>query len=143
MNGDRWKTTSAQRRWLLVVRVLGLGGAAGLFMFFAWRASPWLSELPWLPHWLSAWADEYGVARNVAAFFAFGLVGFTLLGRGWRPAVLQGIFATGLEVVQIWLPRRLFDWRDIAASLLGLFLGWLGVTAVAWLIRTGRRRRGP
>lgn len=140
MTGDRTKMASAPRRWLMVARVLGLGAAAGLFMFFAWRASPWLGELPWLPHWLSAWADEHGVARNVAAFFAFGLVGFTLLGRGWRPAVLQGVFATGLEVVQIWLPRRLFDWRDIVASLLGLFLGWLGVTACAWLIRVWRRR---
>lgn len=142
MRGGRLKMTSVQRHRLMVIRVLGLGGAVGLFMFFAWRTSPWLSELPWLPHWLSAWADEYGVARNVAAFFAFGLVGFTLLGRGWRPAVLQGVFATGLEVVQIWLPRRLFDWRDILASLFGLFLGWLGVTAVACLLRAWRRRRG-
>lgn len=108
-------------------------------MFFSWRESPWLSELPWLPRWLSGWADQHGVARNTVAFFAFGVVCFTLIGRGWPQAVLLGVFATVLEVVQIWIPHRFFDWHDIAASLLGLLLGWLGVTAVAMLVRARRR----
>lgn len=35
MRGGRLKMTSVQRRRLMVIQVLGLGGAVGLFMFFA------------------------------------------------------------------------------------------------------------
>jgi hypothetical protein len=40
-----------------------------------------------------------------------------------------------LEVVQIWIPHRVFDWLDIYASLLGLALAWLALAGGAWVLR--------
>jgi VanZ family protein len=101
------------------------------FMFLAWRESSWLGDIEWMPRWISRWADVHGVTRNFAAFLVFGIVGFALLGRGWRQMALFAFFAIGIEVAQLWIPNRYFDWRDIAASLAGLLLGWTVVFTVA------------
>lgn len=101
--------------------------AATVFMFLAWRGSSWLGDIAWMPRWISRWADGHGVTRNIAAFFVFGLVGFALLGRAWPQVMLFCFFATAIEVAQLWIPSRYFDWKDIAASIAGLLLAWLAL----------------
>lgn len=41
--------------------------------------------------------------------------------------VALAVFATGLEVAQLWIPGRWFDWKDIVASIGGLAIGALVV----------------
>ncbi len=182
------------------------GGVAALVAavsFFALRSSPRLMEIPWLPYWLSSWADDYGVGRNVLAFGVVGLAAFAASaaqpGAGQRtkpeketePRGVDGhtagvalersgratdagcprggggskdwvsksdletgrqekekdkenendvgartqfwtfvalcVFATGLEVAQLWIPGRWFDWKDIVASLGGIAIAWVVV----------------
>lgn len=119
------------QRGFAVFRTLALVGAAALFMFLAWRGSSWLGDIAWMPPWISRWADVHGVTRNIAAFFVFGLFGFNLLGRRGPHIALFSLFATAIEVAQIWIPSRYFDWRDIAASLAGLALAWISIVLVA------------
>jgi VanZ family protein len=128
------------RRWLPIVGVLLLVAAGLLFMFFAWRSSPRLGQLPWLPRDLTRWADRHGVARNVVGFFGLGAFAFALMGRRWPQVLLVAFFATALEVAQIWIPRRHFDPKDIYASLLGVVLAWVVVTGVARALRGHVRR---
>jgi hypothetical protein len=110
---------------------------AGIIGFLALRRSPFLQYIPWMPRRLGIWADYHGVSRNAVAFFALGLSYFLLVGfRGWHFALLCG-FAAGLEVAQLWIPSRRFDWRDIALSIVGLALAW----PVAWVIRRWRSSR--
>lgn len=109
---------------------IGLLGCAG---FCALRASPNMTEIVWLPRWLSVWADNYGVLRNVVAFAVVGVAVMAVAGTGHRITVTLAVFATGLEVAQLWIPERWFDWKDIVASLAGLAIAW----AVVRLARLG------
>jgi VanZ family protein len=131
------------RRWLPIVGVLLLVAAALLFMFFAWRSSPRLGQLSWLPRDLTRWADRHGIARNVVGFFGLGVVCFALIGRRWPQVLLAAFFATALEVAQIWIPHRHFDRKDIYASLLGLALAWIVVTGIARALRHPHRHADP
>lgn len=114
-------------------------GAAAVLAFLALRASPYLGDLPWLPRWLSRWADHHGVARNAAAFLGFGLLFFPLAGRRWPQIAGAAAFSIALELAQLWIPARIFDMKDIAASLLGLALAW-GLTACLARAVRGRSR---
>jgi VanZ family protein len=49
--------------------------------------------------------------------------------------LLAAVFATALEVAQLWIPHRFFDRKDIYASLLGLALAWIVVVGVARALR--------
>jgi glycopeptide antibiotics resistance protein len=100
--------------------------------FFALRTSPYLQYIPWLPRSIGVWADHNGIVRNAAAFFVFALVVYFLLGRGgWQVAVLC-LFATGVEVAQLWVRGRVFDAQDIWASVAGILLAW----PIAWALRS-------
>jgi glycopeptide antibiotics resistance protein len=34
------------------------------------------------------------------------------------------LLAAGSEIVQIWIPYRVFDWRDMQMNFLGIAAGW-------------------
>ena len=99
--------------------------------FLALRSSTSFRELFWMPHAFASWADVHGVWRNVIGFFGFGLVVLTLLRPRLPLVIALCAFGTALEVAQLWIPTRVFDWRDIVASIGGILLAW----PVAWFIR--------
>ena len=124
----------ARNPFLRVALVLMLGG---IIAFFALRTSPYLQYISWLPREIGVWADSNGILRNTAAFFAFALVTYLLVGRrGWHVLALA-LFATAVEVAQLWIRGRVFDWRDIVASIVGVLLAW----PVAWALRPRRHPR--
>ena len=87
-----------------------------------------------MPRQIGIWADHNGILRNAAAFFVFALVVYFLVGRGvWQIAGLC-LFATAVEVAQLWIRGRVFDWQDIVASIVGVLLAW----PIAWVFRTRR-----
>ena len=120
----------ASRRTLQFGLVIAL---ATVIAFLALRHSPYLQYVPWMPRRIGVWADANGIVRNTAAFFALGLAVALLISRRWWCFLLLGVFATAIEVAQLWIRGRVFDWLDIAASLGGIALAWL----VAWAL--GRR----
>lgn len=94
-----------------------------------------VSALPGL-----GWVD-YAVAEftaNILLFVPMGLLFTLLLGRWrWWLAVSLGIAATlGIEFVQLFLPARFTDARDVLANTLGTLIG----VAVAFAV-TSRSRR--
>jgi hypothetical protein len=114
-------------------------GFAGVLTFLALRSSSYLQFLPWMPRPVGVWADNHGVFRNTVAFFALGLCTFALLGRTLWHVTALCVFGTLIEVAQIWIPSRAFDWKDIAASVAGILAAWpvAFIGAIAW------RRRSP
>jgi glycopeptide antibiotics resistance protein len=123
-------------RLLFGLRILLVLLGAAAIAFLALRSSPYLQYIPWMPRAIGVWADSNGILRNVAAFFALGVLIFVFLGR--RPIhVLAAIgFGTALEVAQLWIPGRVFDGWDIAASTAGILLAW----PVSWLLCRCRKR---
>jgi hypothetical protein len=118
---------------------LFLGALAVLALaYLALRPSPFVAEVSWIPPSLGEWADRHGIFRNTVAFFALGLFYVSLIGRRWPHALALATFATAIEVAQIWIPHRVFDLHDIAASLAGLALAWL-LFSLAVRLRTKRR----
>jgi glycopeptide antibiotics resistance protein len=119
-----------------IARLVFAAGFTAVMAFLALRSSPYLQYIPWMPRRLGVWADHHGVLRNTVGFFVFAFAIYLLVGRRpWQVAVLC-IFATAIEVAQIWIPGRTFDWRDIVASIIGVLLAW----PVAWLLARGLRR---
>ena len=124
----RWKF----RRFRIVL-VLALAAAIA---FLALRASPYLQYIPWMPRSIGVWADHNGIFRNTVAFFVLALAVYLLVGcRAWHVVALSG-FATLVEVAQLWVRGRVFDWHDIVASIAGVLLAW----PIGWALR---RRFAP
>jgi glycopeptide antibiotics resistance protein len=113
------------------LKLLLVFALAGVLAFFALRRSPYLQYIPGMPRAVGVWADSNGVVRNTAAFFVLALAVYLLVGRRGRHVVAAGLFASAIEVAQIWVRGRVFDWRDIVASLAGILLAW----PVAWCLR--------
>ena len=119
-------------RWKLHRFRIGLVLAiAGVIAFFALRASPYLQYIPWMPRSIGVWADHNGILRNTVAFFVFAVAVYLLVGcRAWHVIALSA-FATLVEVAQLWVRGRVFDWRDIGASIAGILLAW----PIGWVLR--------
>jgi len=70
--------------------------------------------------WLTAW---YAQARSGGM-------------RGWvGPGLLGGGVGLLDEIVQRWLPGRVFDWVDVGWNLAGLVLGMSAWSGWSWLTR--------
>ena len=109
---------------LLLTALIGLG--AGLYL--SCRPSPAFSTIRWLPHWFSKWADRHGVFRNFPAY-ALLATPFLILTRnhaGQRAGIMifLAILAAALEVVQLWIPPRVADVKDVLTSWAGLLAVW-------------------
>ena len=80
--------------------------------------------------------DALEFTANVGMFVPIGAL-VAALGRHWWIALAVGIALTcGIEFVQLFLPARFPDVRDILANSLGALLGAVAVAAV-------RSRRAP
>jgi len=91
---------------------------------------------------LLAWidCDVVETTANVLLFVPFGVLFAILLGRWrWWLAFALGVATTlTIEFVQLFLPTRFSDPRDLIANALGTLLG-IGVVAV---VTAARDRRG-
>ena len=110
-----------RRRAFALAAVVVLGGALA---FLALRPSPYLQYVPWMPRAVGVWADSHGIARSFVAFFLLGGFTFWLVGRRFAHVAAVALFATLVEVAQIWIPSRAFDLKDIAASVAGVIAAW-------------------
>jgi VanZ family protein len=116
---------STQLRW----KLLGVLYFAGLFLilFFAYRGElpPILTQNDKLAHVLL-----YGMATFIGHK---ALAGRSLYRRIPLFPALFSIFTLAEEIAQAWSPNRTFDLGDLAASFLGIAIGW-------WLSRSKPQR---
>lgn len=113
-----------------------MAALTGVMAFLALRTSPYLQYIPWVPRSIGVWADHNGILRNTAAFLVFAFFVYVIVGRSWWVVVSLCLFATAVEVAQLGVRGRVFDWRDIVASIAGILLAW----PIAWALR---RRSAP
>lgn len=106
-------------------------GVICLLMFLSWTPDPRMRSISWLPEFVTAWADENTTSRTGFGMFLLGLVvGFwncsqrqELRNFLWYLLGMSGMVLL-MELVQVVLPNRVFDWYDV---LWGIGGGQFGV----------------
>ena len=128
-------------------------------LYLSLKSSPTLSNIKWLPSWLTAWADRYGEVRTLVPYFASAVLlapmAFFLPGRPnvadltVRRGLLSGrvirVGAAGVfgllvltELIQRNLEQRVASWADIGWGTLGIILGVVSGIFCVCLIRVNR-----
>jgi len=135
--------------------------AAGLLLAIltcALAPSSNMREMWWIPQWLGEWADKNPNFRNMPVFAAFTFVLF-FVWSSFRPSnrtseapkhclvrLAFGVFvATALlgillEVLQLLLPNRWADWRDVCWSVSGAFAGALAAYFISGILAPNSKR---
>lgn len=103
-----------------------------------WRALSFFGR-----HDVTSWItyDRLEFAANMAMFLPVGLFFLLLFGRRlwWLAILLSFALTVGIEFVQLFLPNRVSDLRDILSNTSGATIGvFLGLALTA---RGARRRR--
>lgn len=137
------------RRRLLIgcAAVLILGAA--LVLYLSWVPDSRMALIPWMPHWLGAWADDSREnSRTAYPLVMLGAItGVWLIlnnaGRRLMPWIaswgaLIAIVAIA-ELGQLWIPRRDFTFEDIGWGALGAGAGLLLIGSMR-LAANGLRR---
>lgn len=122
---------------------------AGL-LFFSLRPAPMnAGRTQGLPAWLATWLNTHDELANFLAFGGLGIVGLALasrtppeerrtssLHRRRRTVLVRlAVLAIGLELLQLGIPGRVCDPRDVLTAGCGLLCSWAAVTV---LLGTGR-----
>lgn len=138
--------------------VLAAVGTLALIFYFTFRPSSKLAEISWMPTRWGLWLDDHDEFRHFIGFAVFsGMIMMLNLDRfftrsryrfvrrfrssrnrtGRLGALLVLVYA--LELGQINMPNRDFDWLDIVNGWAGILVAW-GIW-FAWKTRERRRRR--
>lgn len=136
--------------------VAGFLAVFACILFLTFRQSARFAEFSWMPQRWGLWLDEHGEFRHFVGFAAFAAAGFALnlhplfsrsryrfLRRfrcshhrtGRLGAFMVLVYV--LELGQINMPGRSFDWLDIVNGWAGVFFAWLGWYA----LKSNQRRR--
>lgn len=133
----------AHRQLLALCIGLTLILGSALCLYLAWRPSPFLSELSWLPESFARWADHHAQSnsRTAIPFFILGLVGALVgpatasKGLAWMAfAALIGLSVL-LELGQLWAPGRHPTVADVLWGWTGLSAGWGSMLGARFLLR--------
>lgn len=136
------------------IKLATLLGVLALLVAIAWASlagSPFMQSIPWIPDFIAQWADRNPNFRNFPAFALLSAVTFAatyLLTSGLHfksqvsaltsktssfSPIFLALFCAGgvtllaalLEAMQLALPNRSADWRDILYASLGSLTGSL------------------
>lgn len=102
------------------------------------RILGWLQVYGWF-----TWVTYNGVefAANVLMFLPIGVFFLLLLGRrqSWLAAIVGAALSAAIEFVQLFLPERVSDPRDLAANSAGAVLGVIIGLIATWPAAIRRR----
>ena len=122
------------RRWLM-------GYVVGLFAALPLALPCWTK---FLNAWIGRWVTIQAI--HVAQYSGLGALAASYAQADEQPRWMLGLLmllvgGVGLldELVQRWLPGRVFDWADVGLNLAGGLLGATLCGAVTWLIHWSGR----
>lgn len=121
------------------IKLASILGVITLLVAIAWASlagSPFMQSIHWIPDFIAQWADRNPNFRNFPAFGLLSAVTFlaALFARGRAANSIQlalfcaasvTVLAALLEAIQLALPNRSADWRDILYAALGALTGSL------------------
>lgn len=119
--------------------------ATGVFIVFylSWLPQPDLSKIWYMPLWLGRWTNAHDTLRTAVPFIFLGLLTGGWLAQSKRPWRWWLCTWLGLVTVvaiaefgQLFLPHRVFDWRDIAWGVIGGITGLVAAFIASFLVKT-------
>jgi VanZ family protein len=120
-------------------------GCVFLVFYFSWLPNPDIGLKFYFPKWLGHWTNANPNLRTAVPFVILGILAEIWLrkhsnrvGKRFLVLLLLGIIVTLAETGQLYLPKRHFDWRDIAWGITGSILGVLIAMALTKLIQRYR-----
>jgi hypothetical protein len=142
-------------KWTRIANLLAFAALLAVILFFTFRSSAKVSDLSWMPPRWGLWLDQHDEFRHFIGFAAFSAVTFTLnfdsvflrshsrfirrfrssANRTGRLGALL-VMVYLLELAQLLLPHREFDWLDIMNGWAAVVVTW-GI----WFAIKSRRRR--
>jgi hypothetical protein len=137
------------------IGALGVVLLFGVILFFTFRASPNASELSWMPQRWGLWLDDHDEFRHFIGISVFAAAVFLLnfdsvfnrsrsrfvrkfrssRNRTGRLGALL-VLVYMLELAQLPLPNRDFDWLDVVNGWCGVMFAWS-----VWFACKSRHRR--
>jgi hypothetical protein len=126
-----------------IIGVLAFFGIFACILFLTFRATPNVQDLSWMPKRWGLWLDEHDELRHFIGMVVFSAVVFLLnfdsvLNRarsrfirrlrssrnrtGRLGALLVLVYV--LELAQLAVPHRDFDWLDVVNGWAGVLLAW-------------------
>lgn len=146
-----------RRQYLITVLFVG---TLLFVLYVTFRASPKLSDLPLFPDWFSRYMDQHDEFRHFIGFGFLAGLGFLmrfdfvseLVSARWARRFRSSPHRTGrlgffliaiylLELAQLAVPTRTFDWLDVINGWGGVIVAW--IIWVGWKRQRRRRRRTP
>lgn len=120
---------------LILFCFLMLSGIVAVF-YFSWLPQPDFRKLSYMPGWLARWSNAHDNLRTSIPFIFLGLLsGFRLavMNSPWQQWLITWfvfvLIVTVAEVGQLFIPQRVFDWRDIAWGCMGSLSGLFAAAA--------------
>jgi VanZ family protein len=117
------------RMRLILFCFLIISGIVVVF-YFSWIPQPDFRMLWYMPGWLARWCNAHDTLRTAIPFIFLGLFSGIRLAdtnspwQWWFISWLVFILiATLAEAGQLFIPQRVFDWRDIAWGCIGSISG--------------------
>ncbi len=97
--------------------------------YLSFKPNPAIQEEHWMPSSVTQWFDAYDQWKNFIGFSAMGIAGFMAWPQGargsrWLLWFLLTLIIVAMELIQIPIPRRWFDFKDILAGSLGILCAW-------------------
>ncbi len=113
-------------RWIAAFLLIVALGVCG---FLAWRPSPFLTEVGFIPHEFARWADARYNLRTAIPFLGLGFIAGVLSGGRWKPAawllLALFLFSGLLELGQLFISSRHPNWEDVMYGCAGAAIGGL------------------
>jgi hypothetical protein len=142
-----------------IVSVLACVVVFAAILFFTFRSTPNVRDLSWMPQRWGLWLDEHDEFRHLVGMAAFSAMVFLLnfdsvfnrsrsrfvrkfRSSRHRTGRLGGLLVLVyvLELAQLAVPSRDFDWLDVVNGWAGVLLAW-GIWYAAKSNRYRQRRR--
>lgn len=122
-----------------------LATLGAVIVYLSATSSPNLAEQPWIPGFVTYWADRNPNLRTAVPFFLISIpLPFTC--RSWPTAVRFDLLFNravtvfflllGVEIMQLGIETRTFDFADIFFGSIGSLIGLLCGIAI-WVFVTG------
>jgi glycosyltransferase involved in cell wall biosynthesis len=135
-NASDFKTALGGRRhWREIVPSLLCGVAIIAALFFTLRPGNHGQRAQGIPNTIGYWLNEHDQLANTLGFLVLSVISFSAKLWSSSPrdrtifalvprAFLLGFFALMIEVIQLWIPGRYCDWRDILMGWGGIFVAF-------------------